>query len=344
MGLSNEERYIKAVYTLTGLLEQLDTRVYTTWDSKRSSGSDDRYIAPVRESASQLLGMLIQKLDTNGLYWIIGESDGGLRGLTCEFFRAQDGEDYFNMLLDEDRDLGGRDMALHTFAGRLGFNRHSGMEQLSQWWELWAYIPALLYPVNRYKDDAFDNEFKLELNRLVSHMLQLKRRLTAHRNLRQAEKVLLLKYSLFADCSYEKDLDVDDKLEHLRNMTQEELQEIIEKRDSEKYRRMRSSDNKKPESVDPVYGKGVVSPREKVSTLMEEFGCKRSIAIQSLWRAMDHDLDEAREFVPYFMQKDLRKNPKVCKAYGCKKKLDPRNKSGYCKEHYLKVRRSRRKR
>lgn len=329
MGLGNEERFEKALYTLLGMLGQLDTREYTTWKDDWAK----EHVDAVRESATQLLGMIVQRLDTTSAYWLMGESSSGLRSLTCEFFRAEDSQDYFNMLMDDDSDRGGHGMSLANFSGRLGFNRHPGMKELADWWELWAYIPAILYPVNRYEDRLFNKEFKQELNRLIASMMQLKQRLVAYKDLDQKEKVLLLKYSFFDDSRYNDDVPLDDRLETLRNMTQEELEEAVKQRYRDREARIRKSDDK-PKKVDPVQGKGVISANEKIHTLCEEFECSHSIAVQALWRSFDHDLDEARELVPYFLREDAKKNPKTCMAGGCKKVLDYRNKSGYCKKHY----------
>ena len=333
MGLCNEERYQKALYCLLGMIHELDTREYTTWNDEDDWATT--YVDAVRESATQLVGSIIQKLDSTGLYWIMGESDSGLRGLTCEFFQASDGESYWDLLSDTDR--GGCDMSMKHFCGRLGFNQHRGMEDIAKWWELWSYIPAVLYPLNRYEDRVFSQEFKAEFNRLIVAVLQLKRRIIAYKDLDQEEKVLLLKYSLFTDASLK--LDPDDKegldkvIEDLQNMTQEELEKAIRKRYHDKQTRINNYDKPKKATVDPVHGKGVISRDDKIRILMDEFKCDRKFAARALFRAMEHDLDEAREILPILLREHAKENPKTCKWPRCDKKLDYRNKSGFCREH-----------
>lgn len=331
MGLSNEERYLKAVNLLTGMLEKLDTREFTTWNTEYANA----YVEDVRESARQLLGMVIQQLDTNSAYWILGENTGGFRALTCEFFCASNGEDYFQLLTDEERQPAGEDMSLERFGSTLGFFRHRSLKHLAEWWDIWSYIPAMLYAVNRYKDDCFSVEFKQEFNRLTSKVLLLRSKLSGYTDVSQEEKVLLLKYQLFTD---DHDTPVSDRIEKLTNMTQEELEEALKDKDRKRWAREDKADTKEPISTDPVYGKGVLSAEEKIRVLCDEFGCKRKIAIQALWHSFNHDLDEAREYLPELIKEDLKKNPKICKHFDCKKVLDPRNKSGYCREHLVKTR------
>jgi len=336
MGLSNEERYLKIINLLTGILKELDTRELTTWNTEYANA----YVDDVRESTSQLLGMAIQQVDTNSAYWILGESTGGFRALTCEFFRADDGEDYYSLLSDAEKDPGGEDMSLRYFGSTLGFFRHNSLERLANWWGLWSFIPAMLYALNRYKDECFSKEFKQEFNRLIASLLLLRSKLLGYGDVTQEEKVLLIKYDLFT--SYHN-LPVKERIEKLRNMTQKELAEELTRRDRERWAREDRSD-KKSRSVDPVHGKGVVSAEDKIQTLCDEFGCRRQIAIRALWRSFTHDVEEAREYIPELLREEAKNNPKTCKHFDCKKVLDHRNKSGYCREHLVKMKHAKRQR
>lgn len=256
MGLSNDERYAKVFYTLNGLRETLKD----DW-ADRQLKELTYYLSDLREvvnkiddSTRQLTGMVFQWFDTNGGYWLFGENEHGFRGYHADSFWAKDkrDDDIFKRV---DEELS-RILSFEQFVKRAGFDKK--LVLLAKWWELYSYVPALLYPVKRYDDDAFDSQFKSELNRLLSYISDLKPEADE-----QSEKVILLKYRSFYDeCTKGmKNLDYEKQdacLKKFVNMTQKELEDLVREKRDEKFAWRKKYDEeqaaKKGEKVDPVYG------------------------------------------------------------------------------------------
>ena len=255
MGLSNDERYNKVFYTLKGLRKVLKEE-WSEYRLKELTYLDaelKKLLLNLDNSARQLTGMVFQWFDSNGGYWLFGENENGFRGYHSDCFWAKDkqDEDIFKRPEDE-----AQVPDFEQFAKRIGFDKD--LVFLAKWWELYSYIPALLYPINRYDDNAFSTEFKSEFNKLLSYIADLKPETND-----QSEKVMLLKYKLFyteatkgiKNLDYEKQ---DTCLKKYRNMTQQEIEDLQRKQREDKFKWDRKyhaeQEAKREVKTDPVYG------------------------------------------------------------------------------------------
>lgn len=343
MGLSNEERVQRVLNTLVALRYQLDPPDTQKWEDEHDSRLK-RHIAAIRESLDQLTGLLIQQTDSSGAYWVLGENEDGFRGLTMQYFRAetkdlwQAGIDAF---MEEDND---GDLSLSNFARELGFGMHHKMLNLATWWDLWCYIPSLLYGMNRYKDELFKDEFRREVNRLISLMQQFHSFLVGRRH--QEEQVMLLKYKLYVDDKYKDETPWRERCEKLRAMTQEELEKEINVREREQWKRRqeyREKDEEKPR-IDPVHGDvdmtidGLVDDVQKRLRKAKVYGYYEKSRIIRALELYDGNAEHAAELIQEFDEKKRlherrygHDNVKICGR--CKfVVLDQRNKSGFCIE------------
>lgn len=296
MGLSKEERLLGALYTLRQLGHELDADSFNYWDHSYSRVK--KYVAEVRGIVEQLIGLLIQRTETNTAYWILGPTRDGFEGMlkgNLSLF-PQESNDFLGALVDaqvEEHSL--NDVSLHQFAHEAGFTKHSGVNELLRWWELWAYIPALLYRVNRYDDDLFSSEFRHQLNRLIAQMQLLHKEIGVDD---LVEEVMLVKYDIFADWynkEQHKSEDVDwlSKVKEVAAMTlQDVAQWRLDKMDEQHEREV--SGNKQKSVLDPVYGDTVTVDR-LVKQVQARF--KRpypsKIDVLSALNRMDGDVERA---------------------------------------------------
>jgi len=345
MGLSGEERIQRVLNSLVTMRKELDPEDINKWED-RSNHRVAEYISVLSDSLDQLTGMLIQQTDTNGFYWFMGESDDSFRGLTMDYFRAQTdslSRAYIDASMESKED---EDLSLAQFARELGFGMHSGMLDLAVWWDLWCFIPSLLYGMNRYQDDLFKPAFRKEVNRLISLLQQFRRLLVAGRY--QQEQVMLLKYKLYVDDKYTDERPWRVRCEALRDMSQTALEEELSKRERDKWDSRRKSgekeDDKRDKKIDPVHGNvsvtidGLVND---VRTLLHKKGSYRYFSEVEVIRALDlyeGNVDWAADQLFAFGEKRHaharrygRDNVKTCKR--CQLVvLDQRNKSGFCAE------------
>ena len=254
MGLSNEERYEKVLYTLADLRRHLQSN----WRSFDKWEPNHKLVDSVEYSSRQLTGMVLQKFDSSGTYWLLGEDEGGFRGSQVNCFWAQDkhyDEMYDDVYAKHEREV----PDFSSFVKQCGFSED--LVLLAKWWELYSYVPSLLYAADRYDDDAFTQAFKEEFNRLLSYIFDLKPEAKA-----QSEKVILLKYDFF----YKEMTAGKYHLEppsweiqgacraKYRDMTQEELQRLLEAKHEDKYEWRKNYDvqeeAKKEKKTDPIYG------------------------------------------------------------------------------------------
>lgn len=238
MGLSNGERYYTTFYVLNSLRRHLDEH----W---REASPE---IEKVRESSRQLTSLLLQTTDTNQAYWLLGDNSSGLRGIHTSHFWASDAgsEEYTQKLKD------GHLFTFAEFAERGGFS--ASLVELAKWWELFEFVPAILYAVNRYKDGCYSKEFKKEMNRLFAYIADVK----DPNESEQAERVLLIKYGFFyrkvmsqyppmPNYSAQKEC-----MEEICNWTQEMLEEKYEEYQDSVFNY--DDTPKKKFVVDPVVG------------------------------------------------------------------------------------------
>ena len=345
MGLSNEERIQRVLNTIVSMRHELDPPDIRKWDDAHDSRFR-AHIDAIGESLDQLTGLLIQQTDTSGAFWILGENSDGFRGLTMEYFRAETkdlGQAHVDAFMEEDSD---EDLSLHRFARELGFGQHSRMLDLAAWWDLWGYIPSLLYGMNRYKDELFKDAFRREVNRLISLMQQFHRFLVGRRY--QEEQVMLLKYKLYVDDKYKDETPWRERCKKLRAMTQEELEQEIRRREKEMWdsrKEFREKEKEKKEKpIDPVHGvvdmtiDGLVDDVQKLLRKAKVYGYyERSKVIRAL-ELYDGNVEHAAELIQMFDEKKRlherrygHDNVKICKR--CRfVVLDQRNKSGFCIE------------
>lgn len=346
MGLSNEERIKRVLNSIVGMRKNFDPADTRMWENR-----DDRHIEPhiaaVKESLDQLAGLLIQHTDTNGFFWFMGESDDGFRGLTMLYFQAEE-QSISHACLDEA--LHGESdnaLTLHQFAFRAGFSAHRNMVNLAHWWDMWCYIPSLLYGMNRYEDDLFKPEFRQEVNRLIALMQQFRLQLLGKRS--HTEQVMLLKYKLYADASSADERSWTIRCDELRAMTQEELEEEINKREREQhkhsddYHREERKKQKARGFIDPLYGKvemtvdGLVKDVRAVLHDMQPFHYveRRDILrALDLYKASPEDvalgLHKFEEQKLAHRRRYGEENVKICDD--CELVvLDQRNKTGMCR-------------
>jgi hypothetical protein len=343
MGLSNEERIQRVLNALVVMRHEVDSPNNQKWDD-RDRGLQS-HLDALGQSLEQLTGTLIQQTDTADTYWLFGEPNNGFRGLTMQYFRAET-KDFGQACMDafyEEHDDG--DLSLNQFASRLGFGVHYNMLNLATWWDLWCYIPALLYGMNRYKDALFSKEFHQEVNRLISLMMQFRRDLVDGKY--QEEQVLLLKYKIYVDDKFKDEkIPWAARCKKLRAMTQDELEGEIDRREREQWKSRQEYKEKesKEKGIDPVHGAVDMTINghvEEVIELLCEANvyqyCKRSEILRAL-ELYDGSVEAAAELLQAFAaKKELhakrygKENVKICKH--CKfVVLDQRNKSGLCAE------------
>ncbi len=345
MGLSNEERYLRVLNTVTSLYRRLDPQDMRMWENL-GTGTIDEDIAAVKDSLEQLTGRLIQQTDTNGLYWFMGEAEDSFRGLTTEFFSAES-QDIRDVRFREGWGATGKkDLTLREFAFRLGFSGHFNMLNLAHWWDVWSYIPALLYAMNRYDDELFKPTFQHEVNRLISRMLQLRAGLVVDRY--QEEQVMLLKYKLLNLDKHDDERPLDERLDALRAMPQDVLEDEMRKRhiaESDGKQKYHQNEKKKRlgrKFINPVHGDIPVV----VDNVVEEVYVhlhdqkpyhyvKRPLILRALdlFKASPKDIAEGLHF---FEEQKLvhqrrygEENVKICDDCALKV-LDQRNKTGLC--------------
>lgn len=253
MGLSDEERREKALYSLRGLRLHAEEK----WNKRALKndgfyfwGHEHKTIKRIIESTRQLSGMLTAAFDTNGGYWLMGESESGFKANTADGFYASTiylGDDLESDTLEDHY------YEMFNFAKKVGFK--DKLLLTAKWWDLYNFVPALLYPVHRYQDDCFTSKFNREFNRLLSYVFDLKPQASE-----KGEKVLLLKHQLFLkELGYEKRdwQEIEPLYRKYREMSQQELEDtkqaIAKKRHEDMIAANDRQDKKEPE-IDPIKG------------------------------------------------------------------------------------------
>ncbi len=354
MGLSNSERIMRVLASALALEEGLNPDNRNLWtDDKYDLRNIQKHVSSIKEVLDELIGLLIQHTDTTGAWWFLGESENGFRALTTEYLSPDETNLTVGLAYREEVMKPGidDDLTIHDFGRRLGFGMHRKLLDLARWWDLWAYIPSIMYGMNRYEDNAFPSAVRREVNRLSARMLYFRRYLLtddiAGTDLYQAEKVLLLKYKLYDEAKYTEDFDLDKKCKQLSDLTQDQLNNEIQQLWSEKSKwdaKYHAEQKEKRLEHDPVLGK-VAGPTVEalvhdVTTQLREKGCaytKRKLIL----RALDYcgsNADDAVDVLYDFTckkQKHAKRygydNVKICKYCGLVV-LDQRNKTGYCRD------------
>lgn len=248
MGLSKEERLERTFYTLNAFRKHLENN----WADYRLEAN---LVKAIENSSRQLTGIVLAQFDSNSAYWFTGQM-GGFQDQHIAYFYAERSEDHW--LKDTLNNYTSLELSKRDFANRLGFN--NDVINLARWWDLYEYVPALLYSINRYDDDLYRPEFKQEFNRMLSYIADLK----PHAE-EQHEKILLLKYSYFFDEAIDvQDNDykkINELLDKYRNMTQQELENIIKEDQKKKFSHKPTQPTNK---VNPICG---ASPTEDASKL-----------------------------------------------------------------------------
>jgi hypothetical protein len=350
MGLSNEERIKRVLNSLVGMRYQFDPDNRRVWED-RDDHKITRHIDEIKESLDQLVGILIQQTDTTGAFWLFGENEDGFRGLTMEFFGAKD-EELWKAVMDETVHRGEKDdLSLLEFAQRIGFSSRYNIMNLAHWWDMWSWIPSILYGMNRYEDTLFRPEFRRELNRLVAKMQQFRMQLLQDDD--QAEQVLLLKYKLYFDDLFKDTRSCAERCDALRAMTQQELEDEVERRTLDKQKREQENREKHTDQhkfIDPEVGDittTVDSLVQRVEALLSEkepYRYARRIDILRVLELWDGSVEDAAEDLYKFLtikhtheRRYGSEKVKICRM--CRLTvLDQRNKTGHCKDCLKRVR------
>jgi len=296
MGLSKEERILGALYTLRSLGHELDNETYTYW--RDSYSRVKKYVADIEGIVEQMIGMLIQQVETNKAYWFFGARDGfeGLMKDSLSYY-PDEPTDFLRTLIDEqiaeDQQY---EVTLRQFAHRTGFSKYHGMEELLRWWELWAYIQAILYRVNRYQDDLFSKEFQYQLNRLIAQLQLLHKEIGVDDFV---EETLLVKFDIFTEW-YSKQLDKRDytqwheKADEIAAMTQEAVAKWRRAKWDERDKQNEEHAKKYRPKIDPVHG-DTVTVDQRVQEVMDHFSRPYPLRLEVLeaLHRMDGDVERA---------------------------------------------------
>jgi hypothetical protein len=227
------------------------------------------------------------------------------------------------------------------------------MRNVAHWWDVWRYIPSLLYGMNRYEDNLFGPKFREEVNRLIAKMLLFRRDLLKDNysetiDYYQAEKVLLSKYRIYEEDT-QKDADPSEVCEWLRSMTQAELQAELEKRETAKREQRRKYDQEQEEraskKVSPVLGDVGETVEDLITEVYDNlrkqeihgFYGERLLVVRALYHSSG-DVAATVELLARFRKKKCQHEQRY--GYGkvkvCKRcelvVLDQRNKTGYCRD------------
>lgn len=176
MGLSNEERLTKFFWAAKSWRSRLvDLQEQIGRKEKESKAVVGDWIRRI----DLLVGEVMLQTNRNSAYWLFGENDGSVAHLLAQDYDLRqyaEPDSYATMPETAYESISWwQDNVDHFFlVGRLQghpFSSHEGINALARWWDAYAYISALIYPMWRYHDDLFPRKVQQQFKRLCGEML-----------------------------------------------------------------------------------------------------------------------------------------------------------------------------
>lgn len=272
MGLSSEERMLKMFGAFCGMRRSLlRLRKTTVRDGGRSHVGTTIVDDWVRQ-VDMLVGLMIEKLNTNGLYWLMGSNETSVISLYSMHYDL--GRQ--NMLIDHDGQFERGTLGHYYFRGERslsdlarcwtseshGFSDNDQIRTLAAFWDTFAYVDALLYPLNRYDDGLFSQAVHDGLLRLSGEMLNRRFSLNSWYNedhedvsaLVDLEKALLCRFKLFnaeldtvfaGQPDMKQPFDPKPLIRKVGRMTLSKVKQALDEADSTKWERQHKQEPKK---------------------------------------------------------------------------------------------------
>jgi hypothetical protein len=181
MGLGTDERYAKFFFTMQGWRSKLN-ELRRALEAERTSAYSTETSASVVTSwiarIDLLVGQCLRLTNSSSAYWILGENKDSFVGLLTNPYELNDSDSDKAAVLFPDPTAGSieawlRDSSYKETASYLQSNavRHEGLNALAAWWDAFAYVSAVMYPVWRYEDDLFSSEIKVGFLALIGEMV-----------------------------------------------------------------------------------------------------------------------------------------------------------------------------
>lgn len=175
MGLSDEERVSKFYRAMCGWRRSL-VKLQNVHLPEAMSYEQPRYSAEVGSwiaTLDDIVGMQIERTNTNSAYWIFGSNENGYRS----HFENTYGLGNRPSIEEKSKRDSLSWWISHTdiviVAAQLNghpFSHNSWVAYFAAWWEQWNWVDAILYPVRRYEDNVFSEKVKAALTRLIGEM------------------------------------------------------------------------------------------------------------------------------------------------------------------------------
>lgn len=209
MGLSSEERFNRFFASVHCWREKLSTLHYELGETKAKVRATYAPAAPIVAEwirrVDLLVGMQVERLNTNSGYWVLGENEMSFAGVSSQYHDLPSGPSFFHRKPEYESIYWWTQNADHRMtADRLEFHplkRTEGAKMLALWWDAYPYLSSIYYAVNRYQDNLFPENVRTELAALVGESINRRFEVCLpaddYEEARKLELHLLLKHKVF---------------------------------------------------------------------------------------------------------------------------------------------------